>query len=270
MAVIPQSFEEIITQAKLALQTTLESGCNRITIDLVIPEIALKAQYLASEFADFFRDYGSGLKVLFPDVGAAALARRDWGDTSFMLTDMGSSRTPISTKVSDSDQIFLVVSPSSVEVNLLEDLSNLAGDRPVIILIPQLEDVSIVGIGYAARQLRERFISILESAYYYRPLRSAIVIRNYPQQWQVWQDKNNEVAINLLEDDIEIVIPNGENYELIAEVRQKPLGEALERILLGESDDDHNPDNETNNNIITPSATGILGSLKSFLRALNN
>ena len=265
MAVIPQSFQEIISQAKQALQVSLESGCTRITIDLVIPEIALKAQYLASEFADFFSDYGSGLKIIFPDMGAAALARRDWGETDFIVTDIGSSRTPVDTKISDSDEVFLVVSPSAVEVSLLEKLCNLAGDRPVIILIPQLEDVSVVGIGYAARQLRERFISILESAYYYRPLRSAIVLRSYPEQWQVWQNKTNQEDNNLLTDDIQIVIPDGTNYELVAEVRQKPLGEALERILLGESEDE-----EGNSTVQTPSASGLLGSLKSFLRALNN
>ena len=242
---IPQSLEETITQAKSALQVALEKGCDRITIDLVIPEIALKAQYLAGEFADFFSEYGTGLKLFFPDTGAAALARRDWGETEFQVTDIGSSRSPIETKVSDTDQVFLVISPSAVEVNLVEKLCNLAGDRPVILLIPQLEDVSIVGIGYAARQLRERFISILESAYYYRPLEGAVVLRSYPQLWQVWQ-QNEE----------------NETYQLIAEVPQKPLGENLDRILQGQADD-----NSENN---TPSPSGLFASLKSFLKALNS
>jgi hypothetical protein len=264
MAVIPQTFAETIDQAKQALQVALESGCTRITIDLVIPEIALKAQYLASEFADFFSEYGSGLKLIFPDVGSAALARRDWGETDFIVTDIGSSRTPVETKVSDSDQIFLVISPSAVEVNLVEKLCNVAGDRPVIILIPQLEDVSVVGIGYAARQLRERFISILESAYYYRPLESAVVLRSYPGLWQVWQEKSTDEQIEESEN-TEIQSQDNENYELVAEVPQKPLGETLERILLGKSDN-----NENSSTTKTPSASGLLGSLKSFLRALNN
>ena len=264
MAVIPQTFAETIDQAKQALQVALESGCTRITIDLVIPEIALKAQYLASEFADFFSEYGSGLKLIFPDVGSAALAKRDWGETDFLVTDIGSSRIPIENKVSDSDQIFLVICPSAVEVNLVEKLCNVAGDRPVIILIPQLEDVSVVGIGYAARQLRERFISILESAYYYRPLESAVVLRSYPSLWQVWREKSTDEEIEETEDK-EIQSPDNENYELVAEVPQKPLGETLERILLGQSDND-----EDSSTPSTPSASGLLGSLKSFLRALNN
>lgn len=246
MTTIPQTLEETISQAKSALKVALDSGCNRITVDLVIPEIALKAQYLALEFAQLFQDeYGMGLKVLFPDTGAAALARREWGETKFMVTDIGSSRTPVDTKISDTDQIFLVVSPSAVEVALVERLCNLAIDRPVILLIPQLEDVSIVGIGYAARQLRERFISILESCYYFRPLEGAIVLRNYPHPWQVWQQSDEE-----------------QEYQLIAEVSQKPLGETLDRILAGQNE-------EKNNNNSTPSL-GFFGSIKSFLKALNN
>ncbi|BAQ62353.1 All3116 protein [Geminocystis sp. NIES-3708] len=243
---IPETLEETILQAKSALKVALDSGCNRITVDLVIPEIALKAQYLALEFAQLFKDeYGMGLKVIFPDTGAAALARREWGETEFKVTDIGSSRTPVETKISDTDQLFLVVSPSAVEVSLVEKLCNLAGDRPVILLIPQLEDVSIVGIGYAARQLRERFLSILESCYYFRPLESAVVIRTYPNLWQIWQEKEGE-----------------ENYQLIAEVSQKPLGETLDRILAGE--------NEEGNNQKSSLSLGFFGSIKSFLKALSN
>ncbi|BAQ66337.1 DUF1995 family protein [Geminocystis sp. NIES-3709] len=243
---IPETLEDTIAQAKSALKVALDNGCNRITVDLVIPEIALKAQYLALEFAQLFKDeYGMGLKVLFPDTGAAALARKEWGETEFRVTDIGSSRTPVDTKISETDQIFLVVSPSSVEVALVERLCNLADDRPVILLIPQLEDISIVGIGYAARQLRERFISILESCYYFRPLDSAIVLRTYPELWQVWQQEEGE-----------------KGYKLITEVPQKPLGEALDRILAGQIDSENNQNSSL--------SLGFFGSIKGFLKALNN
>jgi hypothetical protein len=246
MTILPQTLEDCISQAKSAVKVALDSGCNRITVDLVIPEIALKAQYLALEFAQLFKDeYGLGLKVFFPDTGAAALARREWGDTEFQVTDIGSSRTPVDTKISDTDQVFLVVSPSAVEVSLVERLCNLADHRPVILIIPQLEDVSIVGIGYAARQLRERFLSILESCYYFRPLDSAVVLRTYPGLWQVWQQKEGE-----------------ENYKLTTEVPQKPLGEVLDRILSEENDDENNQ----NSNL----SLGFFGSIKSFLKALNS
>jgi hypothetical protein len=248
MSQIPQSLEETITQAKQATITALEAGNYRIQIELVIPEIALQAQAIALQFTSLFAEYGSGLKVLFPDTGAAALARRDWGEIPFKVTDLGSSRTPIDTKITPDDQIFLVVCPSSVEVNQVEKLCNLAQDRPVIILIPQLEDVAIVGIGYAARQLRERFLSTIVSAYYIRPLEGAIVYRTFPETWQVWL----EVA---------------DDYQLIAEETQKPMGEYLERLLFQATNPQETENIPTNQP--TPKKANILRKMQSFLQALS-
>ena len=242
---VPQNLEEAIAQAKAATKQALESSCGRWQVELVVPEIALQAQVLALEFTTLFEQYGSGLKVLFPDTGSAALARRDWGETSFRVGDLGSRFTAVESQVGKEDEAFLLVSPSAVEVKAVESLCELSGDRPVILLIPQLEDVSIVGIGYAARQLRERFLSTLECCYYFRPLEGAIVLRSYPSLWQVWQEKDDD-------------------YELIAETSQKPMGEALELLLAGTSGD-----RTSNEPGLPPKKAGIFASMQQFLRALN-
>jgi hypothetical protein len=247
MLQVPQSLEEAVAQAKVATQTALEAGCGRVQIELVIPEIALQAQSLALEFTALFEQYGAGLKVLFPDSGAAALARRDWGETAFKVSDLGSRFTPVEMKISPEDEIFLVVSPSAVEVNTVEKLCNLAGDRPVVFLIPQLEDVSIVGIGYTARQLRERFLSTLESAYYLRPLEGAVVLRSYPSLWQVWLEKEG-------------------GYTLIAEDSQKPMGEALAQLI--DKAIETSQTNSENRDVPKPKKAGLLSNMQSFLRAL--
>ncbi|MEB3310760.1 MAG: DUF1995 family protein [Snowella sp.] len=249
MTTVPQSLEQAIADAKTATQQALAAGSNRLQIEFVIPEIALQAQDLALEFTTLFQDSGidlSGLRVIFPDTGAAALARRDWGETEFRLGDLGSRYIPVDQKISEEDQAFLVVSPSSVEVQAVERLCELAGDRPVVLLIPQLEDVSIVGIGYAARQLRERFLSILETSYYFRPLEGAVVVKSYPNPWQVYLEK-------------------GEDYELIAEVPTKPLGEALENLIL-EATSPATPDGQE---APKPKKAGIFASMGRFLKALN-
>ena len=129
----------------------------------------------------------------------------------------------------------------------VERLCELAGDRPVILLIPQLEDVSVVGIGYAARQLRERFIGTLYSAYYFRPLEGAAVIRSHPSAWQVYLEKD-------------------EDYSLIAELPEKPAGEALERLLIEAT----NPgDTPTEGTTAQPKRGGIMANLNRFLKALS-
>ncbi|MBR8826609.1 MAG: DUF1995 family protein [Gomphosphaeria aponina SAG 52.96 = DSM 107014] len=245
MVTVPTSLEETLAQAKTATLGALNDGYKRVQVELVIPEIALKAMNIAWEFTPLFQEYGSGLKVLFPDTGAAALARREWGEILFKISDLGSSRTPVEMKVNDEDRAFLVVCPSAVEVGQVEKLCNIAGERPVVLLIPQLEDVSIVGIGYAARELRKRFLSTLESCYYFRPLEGAVVLRSYPSLWQVWLEKEDE-------------------YELRAEESEKPMGEALERILNKQSSS-----KEEGNVGPTPKKTSLLGNLQKFLRALS-
>lgn len=248
----PTTLESAIAQAKQSTITALESGLNRLQVELKIPEIALQAERIAREFADLFADdYGSGLKVLFPDTGAAALARRNWSDVSFRVNDLGSRNTPIESKVSEEDQIFLVVSPSAVEVQKVEKLCNLAGDRPVILLIPQLEDVATVGIGYAARQLRERFLSTLESCFYLQPLDEAAILKRYPSSWQLWLEKENNT------------------YEFFCEEPEKPMGDTLDRLLRKAAGEEVSEEETPVFNSKTPKKTGIFDSLQRFLKALS-
>ncbi|MEA5467975.1 DUF1995 family protein [Spirulina sp. 06S082] len=242
---VPSTLEDAIAQAKEAVQTALDCGCGRIIVDLAIPEIALQAQAIALEFTTIFADYGEGLKVMFPDSGAAALAKRDWGEKEFQTTDLGSRFTPIDRKISPDDRLFLLVCPSAVEIEYVEKLCNLAGDRPVIMLIPQLESVATIGIGYAARQLRERFLSTLETAYFLKPFEGGAIYRIYPSLWQVW-------------------VEGTAGLQLIAEEPQKPAGDRLENILMGKTDSQSDATSSTK-----PKKAGFLGNLQKMLKALN-
>ena len=246
MTSLPQTLDEAIAQAKEATLQALQDGQTLVQVELVFPEIALQAQSLAEQFIPVLQELGDRPKILFPDTGAAALARRDWGDTPYKVGDLGSSRSPIEAQVDEEDTSFLVVNASSVEVPQVETLANLAGDRPVVLLIPKLEDVSVVGIGYAARQLRERFLSQIYSCYYIRPLTGAALYRCYPSRWQVWLERE-------------------ENYELLVEQPQKPGGEALEQLLIAATTGQEDADSAA------PTAQrrgGFFGELERFIKAL--
>ncbi|MEO0946788.1 MAG: DUF1995 family protein [Cyanobacteria bacterium J06641_5] len=252
---VPQSLEDAIELAKQATLEALDTGYGRLQIEIVVPEIALRAEAIAREFVGLFEDeYGTALKVVFPDAGAAALARRNWGDLSCRVVDLGSRVTPVEKKVAEEDRIFLLVCPSAVEIQKVEKLCNLAGDRPVILLIPQLEDVSIVGIGYAARQLRDRFLSTLESIFYLQPMEGAALYRCFPAPWQVWREETEGGAL-----------------ELLVERAEKPIGEALDRILnpvsvANATATDAAQDTTTK----AKKNSGLLGELQKFLRALSS
>ncbi|USR92825.1 DUF1995 family protein [Phormidium yuhuli AB48] len=250
---LPDDLEDAIAQAKAATKAALEDGYRLIQVEIVYPE--LKAQPIAETFIPVLTEMGYTLKVMFPDTGAAALARRDWGDTPFKITDVGSRRLPVTSQMEETDECYLLVEPSDVEIEQVEKLANEAGDRPVILLLPRLESVATVGIGYAARQLRERFLSKITSCYYVRPLPGGALLRIYPSPWIVW---------SLNEDN---------QYEVLTEMSYKPVGEELERLLMGEelepeSSEAAEADPGASPNPSKPKSRGLFAEVQRFIRAL--
>ena len=241
MAELPKSIEDAIAQAGVATQAAIADGYSRLQVQLLFPE--LKLMPVAVQFLPVFEQFGSQLKVFFPDAGAAALAGRDWGEVPFKIMDIGTSRLFIQRKIEAEDQAFLLIAPTAVEVVQVEQICEAAGDRPLVMLNPRLEDSGTVGIGYAARQLRDRFVSTIESCYYLHPIdEKTALFRCYPSPWEVWLEK-------------------GGDYQKIAELPQKPSGDELDHILMKESQ--------------TPGATpakksGLFTSLQRFLKALSS
>jgi Domain of unknown function (DUF1995) len=239
MSKLPTTLEESIALAQAATIAAIAAGHQRITVEILIPE--LKSMGLARQFIESFVERGNTLKVLFTDTGAAALAKRDWQDISFKIDDLGNNRSPIEDKIQAEDQLFIAIDPSAVEVAQVEKLCNAAGDRPVILFLPKLEDAAIVGIGYAARQLRDRFLTTLTCAYYIKPLETAAIYRCYPAQWQVWLEEDDD-------------------YILLSESPEKPVGDELDAILTPATPGD---------NTTIAKSPGIFASLGRFLRTLS-
>jgi len=236
---LPKTLEEATEQAKVATQTALEAGYNRLQIELRFPE--LKIMPVAQQFIPAFAAWEEKLRVYFPDAGAAALARRDWGEQPYKIRgirDLNSELTP-------EDQLILFVEPSAVEVQDVEQICQMALERPVVMLNPRLEDVAVVGIGLAARQIRTRFLSTFESCYYLQPLEKAAIFRAFPAPWQIWVE-DAETG----------------DYNLLAETPQKPVGEVLEQLLFKNDANTADPATPTRRK-------GLLASMQEFLRALS-
>jgi Domain of unknown function (DUF1995) len=207
MATLPDTLEAAIAQSVEATKAALAAGRTQLQVEILFPE--LKPMPVAQQYLNLLPELGSQFKVFFSDAGAAALARRDWGETPYTIKGVNELLEPVQPE----DEAFVFVAPTSVEVGTVEKICGLAGDRPCILLNPKLQDVSIVGIGYAGRQLRERFLDLLETCYYLRPLEKGAVFRAYPSRWQVWWD-NADVA-----------------YQLVAEEDSRPAGDRLEELL---------------------------------------
>jgi Domain of unknown function (DUF1995) len=241
MSQLPTTLEDSIALAQTAALAAITDGYQRITVEILIPE--LKSMDLARQFIAAFADRGNTLKVFFTDTGAASLAKRDWTDLNFKISDLGSSRSPVTERIQAEDLLFIAIEPSAIEVEQVEKLCTAAGDRPVILFLPRLEDAAIVGIGYAARQLRDRFLTTLHSAYYIKPLEESAIYRCYPGQWQVWLEKDGD-------------------HTLLAERPQKPVGDELDEIMSPSMTGAEG----------TPKSTksgGVFASLGRFMRTLS-
>jgi hypothetical protein len=243
MAELPKTLEDAIAQARYATKAALADGLTRLQVELLFPE--LKPMPVAQQFLPVFEEYGSRLKVLFPDAGGAALARRDWADVPFKIVDIGTGRISLDQKIEPEDEIFFMIAPTVVEVAEVEKIAQLVEQRPIVMINPRLEDLGAVGIGYAARQLRNRFVSTIESSYYLRPIDDeTAVFRCYPSPWQVWVEKGGE-------------------YQMIAELPQKPSGDELDLILMkGEP--------QTSLETAPRKKPSLFRGLQRFLRALSN
>ncbi|MFM2430144.1 MAG: hypothetical protein RLZZ511_1357 [Cyanobacteriota bacterium] len=241
MTALPNTLEDAIVQAQAAAQAAIEAGYSRMSIELLFPE--LKAMPLAQQFAQAFTHYGSGLKVFFTDAGTAAWAKQNWEETGvkFGSLDVAGNRitTEADEQVEDDDQIYLFVAPTAVEVGPVEQICAAAGDRKIILLNPRLEDVATIGIGYAGRQLRERFLVTIEPAYYLRPVDDTLaLLRAYPNPWNVFLEGDGE-------------------WKVIGEERDRPDSERLEAIVTQAT------------GVQKPKSAGFFAEVSSFLRALS-
>ncbi|HBC42174.1 MAG TPA: DUF1995 domain-containing protein [Pseudanabaena sp.] len=204
---LPNNLEDMTEQAIAATYQAIADGATRILVDLRFPE--LKSMPIAYEFARSFNErYGNAWHAIFSDAGTAALAKREWADLDVSVRGVNEGRRAIR----EEDKAFLLVEPSSVEVDQVEKLVQLAGDRPFVMLNPRLEN-SEVGLGLSARRLRDRFLSTFETAYYIKPLELGALWRCYPQTWQMWA--NTE-----------------EGMRFLSGVEQRPSSDDIDRLFL--------------------------------------
>ena len=247
MTQLPKTLEEAVVQSQEATKAAIDDGYRRLQVEFLFPE--LKIMPVAQQFLPAFTEYKDKLKVLFADAGSGALAKREWTEVPFQITDIGTGRsaTP-QEKILPEDEAFVFISPTSVEVPELEKLCSESSDRPFIMLNPRLEDSGTVGIGYAARKVRDRFISTIDSCYYVRPIYDeAALFRCYPGVWEVWVKK-------------------GEDYEKVADLPKKPSGEEIDLIIYGGQP---TAEGETTP-AVSGNKPGVFKGLQRFIKALTS
>jgi hypothetical protein len=123
-------------------------------------------------------------KLVFPDAGAAALARRDAPDQAAQITALGDVMR-LQQADGGSDGLLLLVAPTPADYEEVESVS--AQHRGRLVLINgKLEDAAI-GIGTVARERRKGFLSSWRSAYALIPTAEGALRHLYPSGWELYR-----------------------------------------------------------------------------------
>jgi hypothetical protein len=158
------------------------------------------------------------LRVLCPDAGATALARRDHPGLAALISSLGDhhrlQQEAPESQESGAHPLLLVVGPGPSDYELVEGVCT-SHPGPVVLFNPSLED-GAVGIGSVARARRKGFLAQWQVAYALQPFANGALRRAYPGEWELYR-----------------LDPEG--FRLAGAFPQKPSSEEQAETLAGES-----------------------------------
>lgn len=168
---------------------------------------------VALRFCAALLEAGHGARLLCPDAGAAALARRDAPELAERVADFRGQMRRNQEASEPSSDLLLALAPSQPDYEDFEQLCS-GHTGPVVMLNGTLEDAA-VGIGSVARERRRGFLAAWQPAYALQPLEGAALRFAYPGPWELYRQD-----------------PDG--FRLAATFDQKPDLEAQMQALAGE------------------------------------
>ena len=151
---------------------------------------------------------GPALRLLFPDAGAAALARRDGPELAGCISTFSDHlRAP------SGAEVLILAGASQADYENVEQVCQAHAGR-VVLVNPGLEDAA-VGIGSVGRERRRGFLAQWEAAYALIPLDGSALRRAHPLDWELYR-----------------LDPDG--YRFAASFDHRPDGEERDGVLQGD------------------------------------
>lgn len=209
---LPADLRQAESQALAALLAALPSGgSGRWSVDWRFEGLRLLP--VALRFCQALLEAGQATRLVFPDAGACALAKRDAPGLAERIGDFrGQQRRSAESDGAGAD-LLLAVAPAMPDYEEFEQLCA-AHRGPVAMLNGRLEDAA-VGIGSVARERRRGFVAEWQAAYVLQPLAGSALRRAYPGDWELYRQ-------------------DADGFRLAARFEQKPDAEAQAEALAGE------------------------------------
>jgi hypothetical protein len=150
-----------------------------------------------------------GIRLLFSDAGAAALARRDGPELAERIATFSDH---LRLRQSGAE-VLILVGASQADYGTVESVCQAHAGR-VVLVNPNLED-GAVGIGSVGRERRRGFLAQWEAAYALIPLAGSALRRAHPLDWELFR-----------------LDPDG--YRFAASFDHRPDGEERDGALQGD------------------------------------
>jgi hypothetical protein len=221
------------------------------------------------------------IRVFFPDMGAAVLARNDW-----KLMDLDASQVPpcISTAniqndgLKETDVVAIIVCPQYSEADCIQRILDLTIENNILCIMINPNIINrdqgfgvrkftiqyiisslivfcsllllIIIYSYVilgAKNLRKNILAKFQTAYLLKTLKSGALVREWPGPFTLWKEDSQAT----------------DGYILIQNYNQEPDSTEISEIL-GEFDEDDNDDNP-NKNIVN----NLIGEIGGFFKGLS-
>ncbi|QNI94471.1 hypothetical protein SynA15127_01392 [Synechococcus sp. A15-127] len=222
---------------------TAELDLQRAVLDAIgaVPSRRLAASLLfeglrllpiALRLGSALKEAGLQPTLLWPDAGAAALARREAPELQTSIKDF--NQWSAGTEAGDRTDLILAISPQPSDYEDFQEICE-AHAGMVVMLNGRLEDAA-VGIGSVARERRRGFVASWTACYWLQPLDAGALMRIHPDDWRVFRQD-----------------PDG--YRLAGTLSSRPDSEGLAELLSTEG---------------TQSIAAQLNTVDRFLDGLRN
>mmetsp|Transcript_15273 Transcript_15273/g.33708 ORF Transcript_15273/g.33708 Transcript_15273/m.33708 type:complete len:358 (-) Transcript_15273:144-1217(-) len=146
----------------------------------------------ATKLANAQMEVTRSLRIFYPDMGVAAMTRRDWklGTAEAEVPPCVFTANIMNDNLAPTDKLVIIACPLYSEVDAVKRILDMceANSVPCIMLNPQLINMD-QGFGVRARNLRKGLLDSFTTTYKLKTLREGAVVREHPLLFTVWKEE---------------------------------------------------------------------------------
>lgn len=166
---------------RAVLDALVAAPSRRLSASLLFENLRLLPVALRLGVA--LNDAGFEPTLLWPDAGAAALARREAPELQGSIKDFNQwSAEP---NAGDRTDLIVAIAPQPSDYDAFQEICDTHAGM-VLMLNGRLEDAA-VGIGSVARERRRGFVASWTACYWLQPVDAGALMRIHPDDWRVFR-----------------------------------------------------------------------------------